>query len=120
MSRTDKDRPYYVRAHDRLDTPHRRGVEHSARAHGIGVCDAHCPDNARDYRWTACRPHAHPTNRTAARKLGKKTRTRVDRAFARATTHDLLRSVHTGGLDEAEDRIDHHAAWRFPSCGCCF
>ena len=113
MSRTDKDRPHHVRAYDHM-------VEHSSRSHGEGVCDAHLPDNARDYRWTACRPYAHPTNRTAARKLGKKTRTRVDRAFARATTHDLLRSVHTGGLDEAEDRIDHHAAWRFPSCGCCF
>lgn len=113
MSRTDKDRPYHVRAYDHM-------VEHSARSHGEGVCDAHLPDNARDHRWTMCSPYTHTTNRTAMRKFGKKTRTRVDRALSRATTHELLRAANSDSLDEAEDLIGGRAARRFPSCGCCF
>lgn len=113
MSRTDKDRPYHVRAYDHV-------VKHSSRSHGEGVCDAHLPDTARDYRCTACRPYTHPTNRTAARKLGKKTRIRVDRAITRATSRELLRAANSGALEDAEYLVGRRTARRFPPCGCCF
>jgi hypothetical protein len=58
MSRTDKDRPYWVRVNDKRDKQ-RRGVEHrhTGWRGSVRDCDEHVLCSGHDYRTTNCTPY---------------------------------------------------------------
>lgn len=124
MSRTDKDRPYYIRAYDPLDRTYIRGVEHSATLHGEGMCDAHVPDSQRAQWSTSCRAHASTAPLSFAahrvRNRVKKTRQRQLRTTDRDTARTLVRAANSGDVEACEDLIDRRRVRLLYSCGCCF
>jgi len=119
MSRTDKDRPYYIRVQDRLDATY-NGVEHSAFAHGRGECDAHTPVNASDLFRTECGfygRHFGPYCSPARARDGRKAWHRRHRASARQFLGELIRSANHGDVEAAEDLIDNRQTHRFAEYG---
>ena len=121
MSRTDKDRPYYVRAHDPLDTLYSGSTYHSAILHGRGECDAHTSDNYRDHRRTRCRPSLaphYPRVSQARSRDGRKVWHRKHRASARAFTAALVSAARAGDVESAEDLIDNRQTHKRSEYGC--
>lgn len=117
MSRTDKDRPYWVRATDTLDKQRRR-VEHSAWLHARGECDMLDVYDSDSHRNTFCTSHLdfHIWSSGARQSREARLWHRQDRAAQRRITTDLRRAANAGWVEDAEDLIDNRPVHR----GACY
>lgn len=107
MSRTDKDRPYWVRSNDPTD-PQSTGVSHYHRLHARGECDEHVVTDQHDHRNTYCASHlTFHTYTTSPRSYHARIWYRQERAAQRVIKRTLTRAANSGWLDDAEDMIDN-------------
>lgn len=126
MSRTDKDRPFYVRAYDPLDTMYLNGVEHSAMMHARGECDAGGdPADAKQYHALKCRArcaHSQWTpKQSRARQTVKRLRHHRSRSTYRRAASMLVAAANGGWVEDAEDILSFPYSERgHLGCVCCF
>lgn len=108
MSRTDKDRPYWVRANDRKDRQY-RGIRHiHATYRELHDCDEHVSVSSADYRDTWCTPHlSFYTYVTSQRSYHARIWYRQERAAQRDILRGLTRAANGGWIEDAEDTIDN-------------
>lgn len=126
MSRTDKDRPFYVRAYDPMDSMYLNGVEHSAALHGAGECDAGGdPATAKQYRHRKCRArctHSQWTpKQSRARQHIKTLRHHRSRAAYHIAASTLVAAANGDWIEDAEDILSLPYSERgHLGCACCF
>lgn len=109
MSRTDKDRPYWVRANDSLDKQH-VPVEHThVWREEYLECDEHRPVDGRDHANTWCAPSVSYRNKKPAswRKRNRRRWHTKDRQAQNSITRDMVYGARSDWLDDAEDAIDN-------------
>ncbi len=110
MSRTDKDRPYWVRVNDKRDKQ-RRGVEHlhTGWRGSVRDCDEHVLCSGHDYRTTNCTPYLdyHIYATSPQRSACATEWHRQERAGQRVIKRNLTRAANSGWVEDAEDLIDN-------------
>lgn len=112
MSRTDKDRPHWVRSLDPLDRQSGKD-EHYDLLHARGECDFTETHDRASHRDTYCTAHIDYRIYTSARQSAEgRIWHRQDRAAQRRIAVELRRAANSGCLDEAEDMIDHRQTHR--------
>ena len=108
MSRTDKDRPYWVRANDRTDRQYSGSNPHYHLMHARGECDEHPVESAYDHRNTYCASHlTFHTYVTPQRSYHARIWYRQERAAQRDILRGLTRAANGGWIEDAEDTIDN-------------
>ena len=121
MSRTDKDRPVYIRAFDPFSREFYNTISHDAWAHAHGECDAGTEHGAENRFWSArCTPEMrfYRGSYTSMRaRDGRKTWHRKHRASARGFLRELVIAANGGHVEEAEDLIDNRQTHRFAEYG---
>ena len=121
MSRTDKDRPVYVRAFDPFDSQFLNAVTHDAWSHARGECDADTSCDAKGRFWrTGCAPEMrfYRGSYTSMRaRDGRAAWHRRHRASARGFLRELVIAANCGDVEDAEDLIDNRQTHRFAEYG---
>lgn len=109
MSRTDKDRPYWVRVNDKRDKQ-RRGVEHrhTGWRGSVRDCDEHVLCSGHDYRTTNCTPYLdYHVHVTSSQSVHAREWHRQERADQQVIKRNLTCAANSGWVEDAEDFIDN-------------
>lgn len=121
MSRTDKDRPVYIRAFDPFSREFYNTIAHDAWAHAHGECDAGTEHSAERRFWRCgCVPEMrfYRGSYTSVRASdARNTWHRKHRASARVFLRELIAAANGGDVEDAEDLIDNRQTHRFAEYG---